>query len=560
MSDDLDDLARTAAEALVSAMMTDSWEAVKDRFVKLVGRKHERRMDAARAEIAAASGADRGQEQLAQARAWGTRLRDSLDDDPNAVQGLRALLAELRAPSPGTPLPSQHVHADHGSRVINAGNISNNRGDIIAGDKVQHNTQHNTNLGLAPFMFIIRSAKKAAQHPIAAAATAAVVLGSAAGAVWQAPWHTAVPVTGGTSHSRQAAPGGGAAQPSAARPFGDIHSRWQLHVQPYSSVGFAHGLVVMFEPDSSPTSLGSLIAYHEDTGTRAWSLDSVDAPGSMDPLVIPAGVTGAGSCPQSVTRVNPSSGATMWTAQISDSGCGRQPVAANDTYVVVGHTVLSASNGVTLQKVATGSTDQAVGLFGNGILVQDDKTIEFDALQNGALQQKWHRAKGPTYWAAAGFPDLWMIDTEDPNPSQILNPATGAITGTFGSRDAFPTPQGITEISPSGHFLLLSPTGATVTAGPKVSYYDGASYTDTISYSGGIFWQYLPPDGLTRQKGVDAVATLPGSFKDIGRLVLTASQLSDYDGGGSAAGTDQVGGDGQYAVILAQPWIYAYKL
>ena len=43
MNDDLDDLAHAAADALVSAMATDSWEAVKRRFVGLVG--HARRMD-----------------------------------------------------------------------------------------------------------------------------------------------------------------------------------------------------------------------------------------------------------------------------------------------------------------------------------------------------------------------------------------------------------------------------------------------------------------------------------------------------------------------------------
>lgn len=45
-----------------------------------------------------------------------------------------------------------------------------------------------------------------------------------------------------------------------------------------------------------------------------------------------------------------------------------------------------------------------------------------------------------------------------------------------------------------------------------------------------------------------------------GRLVLTASQFSDYDGGGSADGLDQVESDGQYAAILAEPWIYVCKL
>ena len=356
--------------------------------------------------------------------------------------------------------------------------------------------------------------------------------------------------------------------PSAAAPteqsFGDIHSRWQLQVRPWSSVWFADGLMVVFEPDSSSTgSPGSLTAYRAGTGTQVWSLDSVDEPQSVDPLVIPAGLSDAnGACPQSVTRVNPASGATMWTAQISDYDCGSPAVEADDTYVVVGHTVLNAATGSTLQQVPAGSADEDVIPFGNDILVDDDTSIELEAAQAGALQPKWNHAKpsSGTYWADGGYPDLWLVDTEDANPSQILNPATGAITGSFGSRDAFPTPQGITEISPSGHFLLLSASGATVTTGPKVSLYDGRDYADAISYSGGLFWQYLPPTGLTQQQGVDAVATSPGSFKNTGSLALTASQLSDYDGGGSADGLDQVESDGQYAAILAEPCIYVYKL
>src|ERR1700685_3012442 len=63
VSGDLDDLARAAADALVSAMLTDSWAAVKPRFATLVG--HERRMDTAHAELTAAGGLDRDRMQLA---------------------------------------------------------------------------------------------------------------------------------------------------------------------------------------------------------------------------------------------------------------------------------------------------------------------------------------------------------------------------------------------------------------------------------------------------------------------------------------------------------------
>jgi DNA-binding beta-propeller fold protein YncE len=200
MSDYLDDLARTAAETLVSAMTTDSWEAAKSRFIQLVGRQNERRMDAARAEIASRNGADRADMQRAQTRAWGTRLRDLLDDNPSAAQGLRALLADMAAPYSWAAPTSQRVHAGGGSRVINAGRDISNGGDVIAGDKITRKT----NLGLAPFAFVVRSAKAAAQHPAVTAATAAVVLGAATFTGWHAHWPGSVFGVGGTSRRAQA--------------------------------------------------------------------------------------------------------------------------------------------------------------------------------------------------------------------------------------------------------------------------------------------------------------------------------------------------------------------
>ena len=98
----LDDLAGAAAETLLSAMVTDSWEALKCRFVQLVG--HEKQMNAAHEEITAAAGPLRDQAWLMQKQAWRTRFGDMLDDDPDAAQSLRALLADLNA-VPARALP-----------------------------------------------------------------------------------------------------------------------------------------------------------------------------------------------------------------------------------------------------------------------------------------------------------------------------------------------------------------------------------------------------------------------------------------------------------------------
>jgi hypothetical protein len=191
MSSDLDDLARAAADALVSAMVTDSWETVKRRFAALAG--HERRLDAARDELAATSGANRDRERLVQARAWSTRLRDALEDDPGAAEGLRALLAELDTATPTAAPASQHAQADHGSQAVNVGgNITGNTGEVYVG--VGKVDKRKINIALAPFLFLINATKKliAAHGAGSVAAITVVVLGTAAVTGWQAHWPPAL--------------------------------------------------------------------------------------------------------------------------------------------------------------------------------------------------------------------------------------------------------------------------------------------------------------------------------------------------------------------------------
>jgi hypothetical protein len=191
MSEDLDDLARVAADALVSAMVTDSWEAVRRRFAALVG--HQQRMDAAHAELAATSGPDRDRAQLAQARAWRTRLLDALEDDPGAAEGLRALLAELGITPPAAALASQHAQADHGSQAVNVGgNISGNTGEVYVG--VGTVVKRKTNVVLAPFVFLVNVAKKliVAHGASSAVAIVVVVLGAGAVTGWRTHWPPAL--------------------------------------------------------------------------------------------------------------------------------------------------------------------------------------------------------------------------------------------------------------------------------------------------------------------------------------------------------------------------------
>jgi hypothetical protein len=191
VSGELDELARVAADALVTSMVTDSWDRIKRRFAALVG--HERRMDAAHDEIAASSAADRDRLLQEQARAWKTRLLDVLEDDPVAAEGLRALLAELGAVMPSGAPVLQQARADHGSQAVNvSGGITGNTGEVYVGvGKVDKRT---VNRFFAPFILFGRAVKQAAvAHAVATAVVSAVVvLAVAAGAGWGAHWPSAV--------------------------------------------------------------------------------------------------------------------------------------------------------------------------------------------------------------------------------------------------------------------------------------------------------------------------------------------------------------------------------
>jgi hypothetical protein len=383
-----------------------------------------------------------------------------------------------------------------------------------------------------------------------------IVVGSALAAGCSGGAHRAV--SSGSTPSARAV--------QAVQEFGDVYSRWQLHPARFSSIWLDDGLLFVFDPDGtgSAASMGTLVAYNEGTGTQVWSRASTQEPESADPLIVPTGSVESGGCPQSVTRLNLANGAIQWTAQIpSGNNCG-QALLANASYVAVGDTILDASTGVTLQQVPTdsagdvpGGTISGVIPFGNDVVVEGDTDLELEARHDGSLQVKWHRAKLGTYWLAGAYPYLLLQDTENSDTTEIFNPATGAVTGIIHNRDVFPTSAGLTAVSATGHFMALSPTGATILTGPKVSYYGTMGYAQDVSYDGGIIWQYHSPRTL---KGAYAIATAPGSFKNLGRLVLTPSQVTDYDGGGQIDSPDELISDGHYAAILAAPWIYVYKL
>jgi hypothetical protein len=99
------ELAVTAANALVQAMVTDGWEGVRRKVARLFGRgtpdrKIEERLEAARAELVAASPADVAKVQAEVEDRWANRLAVLLDDYPSAEPELAALVKEIRASLP----------------------------------------------------------------------------------------------------------------------------------------------------------------------------------------------------------------------------------------------------------------------------------------------------------------------------------------------------------------------------------------------------------------------------------------------------------------------------
>jgi hypothetical protein len=99
------ELAVTAANALVQAMVTDGWDGVRRKVARLFGRgtpdeKIEERLDAAWTELADASPADVAKVQADQKQRWANRLAVLLDDYPDAEPELAALVKEIQATHP----------------------------------------------------------------------------------------------------------------------------------------------------------------------------------------------------------------------------------------------------------------------------------------------------------------------------------------------------------------------------------------------------------------------------------------------------------------------------
>ena len=100
-------LASAGGTALVTAMVTDSWEGTRARLARVIGRgneaetaKAEARLDQSRMALERAATGGLDQMRTVQEAAWRTRLSDLLEQDPGAAAELRALIAEMQRQAP----------------------------------------------------------------------------------------------------------------------------------------------------------------------------------------------------------------------------------------------------------------------------------------------------------------------------------------------------------------------------------------------------------------------------------------------------------------------------
>ncbi|WP_446211020.1 hypothetical protein [Micromonospora sp. IBSANI012] len=119
------ELLATAASALVGAMATDAWGWAKTSFARLFGRDDparveavERRLEGSRSELEGLSGQEMVQARSRLETAWQARLGDLLEDDPDAIVRLQALVKEAagRVPQPTIGSVQQHAVAFDNAR------------------------------------------------------------------------------------------------------------------------------------------------------------------------------------------------------------------------------------------------------------------------------------------------------------------------------------------------------------------------------------------------------------------------------------------------------------
>jgi len=129
-------LALLAGQTVVTAAVTDTWEAARRGFARLLGRGDpdrtkvaERRLAETHERLSGAVGADWERTRAALESQWVTRLADLLEEDPGVEDDLRALVQEIRVTLPAG-MVSAAGHSVASGRDVN---ISATGGGVAAG-------------------------------------------------------------------------------------------------------------------------------------------------------------------------------------------------------------------------------------------------------------------------------------------------------------------------------------------------------------------------------------------------------------------------------------------
>ena len=129
-------LATVAGNTVVTAAVTDAWEAARKGFARLLGRGDpdrtkavERRLEDTRERLTEATGADLERTRAALEAQWVTRLADLLEDDPGVEADLRTLVQQIQAQLPAGMVSA----ADHAVAAGRDVNISAASGGVAAG-------------------------------------------------------------------------------------------------------------------------------------------------------------------------------------------------------------------------------------------------------------------------------------------------------------------------------------------------------------------------------------------------------------------------------------------
>lgn len=129
-------LATVAGNTLVTAAVTDAWEAARKGFARLLGRGDpdrtkavERRLEDTRERLTEATGADLERTRAALEAQWVTRLADLLEDDPGVEADLRTVVQQIQAQLPAGMVSA----ADHAVAAGRDVNISAASGGVAAG-------------------------------------------------------------------------------------------------------------------------------------------------------------------------------------------------------------------------------------------------------------------------------------------------------------------------------------------------------------------------------------------------------------------------------------------